>query len=136
VRYAQGGALYTTTYALRTAGDPTQLIAPMRRVLADVGVSIEGDVTVTTGIEYWNRTMKREQMLASLLGVFAFIAVVLCALGIYGLLAYSTTWRTREIGVLRVALGAREPQVVWLILWDALVPMAAGCGRTCGLVAE
>ena len=81
-----------------------------------------------------------EQMLAqqtwpyrvfgSLFAIFAVIALVMSAVGLYAVMAYSVTQRTTEIGV-RMALGAAGPQVSWLILKRGLLQM--GLGLTLGL---
>jgi ABC-type antimicrobial peptide transport system permease subunit len=122
-RYPQGGALYTTTYALKTEGDPALSISAVRKVFAEAGTSVEGDVT--TGIEYRDRTIQRERLLASLLLAFAAAALLLSCLGVYGLIAYTASSRTPEIGV-RATLGARRSQVVRLIMTDSLLPVAIG----------
>jgi putative ABC transport system permease protein len=64
---------------------------------------------------------------ATVLGVFAAIALVMASLGVYGVMAYAASLRTREIGV-RVALGATRSQVVRLIMRDAVIVIAAGLG--------
>jgi ABC-type antimicrobial peptide transport system permease subunit len=95
----------------------------VRRVFAEVGVSVEGDVT--TGVEYRDRTTTRERLLAGLLTILASLALLLSCLGIYGLIVYTTSWRTPEIG-LRIALGAQRAQVVRTVIAEALIPVATG----------
>jgi ABC-type antimicrobial peptide transport system permease subunit len=64
-------------------------------------------------------------LFARLAGFFGFLAVVLVATGLYGMLAYRVSMRTAEIGV-RMAVGDRRGQVVWMILKDSLVLTAVG----------
>jgi ABC-type antimicrobial peptide transport system permease subunit len=59
------------------------------------------------------------------LGGFAILALILAAIGIYGLVAYSVGQRTHEIGI-RMALGAKSPDVLCMILWDGMKMAAIG----------
>lgn len=123
LRYPRGGALYVTTYAVRTAGNPGALVPDMRRVIAAHGLSTVRDVR--TGTDYRDGVMTRERLLSALLAGFATVALFIACLGLYGLLAALVTWRTPEIGV-RVALGATRPSVLWLVLRESMVPVAVG----------
>jgi putative ABC transport system permease protein len=68
-----------------------------------------------------------ERMMATLAAGFGTVALVLAAIGLYGLLAYTVARRTQEIGV-RMALGAERAQVMWLVIRDALRWLAMGVG--------
>jgi predicted permease len=80
---------------------------------------------MTTMDEFLIRQRWPFRVFGTLFAVFAVIALVLAAVGLYAVMAYSVTQRTQEIGV-RMALGARNGQVYWLILRQALVPLATG----------
>lgn len=70
-------------------------------------------------------TLLRERLLAGIGGAFAFLGLLLAAIGLFGLLNYSVTRRTREIGI-RSALGARPVSLVVLVFKDLLIPVGAG----------
>jgi predicted permease len=79
-------------------------------------------------------TLLREKLLAGIGGVFALLGLLLAAIGLFGLLNYSVTRRTKEIGI-RAALGARAPSLVFLVLKDLLLLIAGGlaAGLLCSL---
>jgi ABC-type antimicrobial peptide transport system permease subunit len=69
--------------------------------------------------------MGNEELSSSLTGIFALLALVLAAIGLYGVMSYNVAQRTNEIGV-RLALGAQRPNVLWIILREALLLLSAG----------
>ena len=71
------------------------------------------------------RSLARERFGATILSVFAALALALTALGVYGVLSYTVQQRRREIGI-RMALGASAPQVVRLVMVQGLVPVSIG----------
>jgi predicted permease len=72
-----------------------------------------------------DRSLSNERLVGSLSTVFGLLATLLAMTGLYGVMAYSVTRRTREIG-LRMAMGASVPQVAWLVMRDALTLVAIG----------
>ena len=80
---------------------------------------------VTTLDTLIGNTLLREKLLAGLGGVFALLGLLLAAIGLFGLLNYSVTRRTKEIGI-RAALGARPPSLVYLVLKDMFSMIAGG----------
>jgi predicted permease len=123
LRYPLAGALYVTTYALRTNGDERALLPALRRIIADRGIAPDGDAR--TGIEHRESIVARERVMMLVLVVFAAVSLFISCLGVYGMLAYTVGWRTPEIG-LRMAIGAARPEVLWLIVRESLMPVALG----------
>jgi len=82
---------------------------------------------VQTVEEVLSDSLARQKMAATLLGIFSLIALALAAVGIYGVLAYSITQRTREIGV-RMAVGARREDIVRMVLSQTAAFAVAGIG--------
>ena len=72
-------------------------------------------------------SLSSQRMIASLSTVFGFLATILAAVGLYGLMAYNVVQRTREIGI-RMALGAAQTDVVWMVMRDVLLLVAVGVG--------
>jgi len=117
---------YMPTLHVRTAAPNTAaMIASIRQEFdrVDKGFPVFNIRTMETRIE---DSLAQERMVASLAGAFGVLALMLAAIGLYGLLAYSVARRTREIGI-RMALGASGGSVVWLVAREALSLVAAGC---------
>ena len=77
--------------------------------------------------EQVDRSLNTEHMLATLSGSFGMLALLLSLVGLYGVMSFVVTQRTREIGI-RLALGARRSATIWLVLRDALAMILAGIG--------
>jgi ABC-type antimicrobial peptide transport system permease subunit len=93
---------------------------------------------ITTLEAIVGNTLLRERLLAGIGGAFAFVGLLLAAIGLFGLLNYSVGRRTKEIGI-RVALGARRAQIFALVLKDITAltgaGMVAGLGGTLAILA-
>jgi putative ABC transport system permease protein len=115
--------------ALRTTGDPMALVPDVRALTRGLDRTATLD-SVATLEQLRTGAMKRPRFYAVLVGTFAGIAGALAAVGIYGMLAFAVTERTREIGV-RVALGAEPGEVVRLVMRRGVRP--AGLGIALGI---
>ena len=111
---------------VRTAGNPLAVVPAVRQAIhqSNAGLRVYGVMLQSTKI---NNTLLRERLLALLAGFFAVVAVVLAAIGLYGVLSYSVLRRTKEIGI-RMALGARQFGVVRLVISDVMLVIAIGLG--------
>jgi len=109
---------------IRTTGDPNNIVETIRRIvpLADAAVSV---TDVRTMEDNLNRTLVQERFVATLGGFFGVVALLLAAIGLYGVMSQSVTRRTREIGI-RMALGAESFRVLWMVLRDVLVMVLIG----------
>jgi predicted permease len=112
------------TLAIRTASDPLELTAPVRAVVAQVNPDVPVS-HIQTMQEVVENSMAEPRSTMWLLASFAALALLLSAVGIYGVITYTVTRRVREIGI-RVALGALPFNIRGLILGQSLGQVAVG----------
>jgi predicted permease len=113
-----------TELEIRAAGDPSALAATLRRELAAVDRNLPV-LGVTSLGEQVAASIAAERLIAKLSSAFGLLALLLACIGLYGVLAYSVSRRTSEIGI-RIALGARPGDVRWLVLRESLLLILLG----------
>jgi macrolide transport system ATP-binding/permease protein len=123
------------TLVVRTAGDPLVLAGSLRSEM----LALNKDVpvfSVQTMSELIGGQLAADRMIAVLLSIFGAGALLLAAIGIYGVMAYSAAQRTREIGI-RIALGAERRDILKLIIGQGifLISIGAGLGLALALAA-
>jgi len=118
--------------AVRTERSPAQFIPQLRAVLSSTSPELAGS-TFTTMDQVVDDSYGDQRIAARLLQIFAGSGLLLCVIGLYGLLAYLVTQRTRELGV-RFALGAQKQQVLWLVMRQAGGILLLGSGM--GLITS
>jgi hypothetical protein len=114
-----GGSFY-----VRVRGTPESASQSIRAIVqqADRAMPITYFRTLE---EQVNRSLNTERLLATLLGGFGMLALLLSLVGLYGVMSFAVTQRTREVGI-RMALGATRGGAIWLVLRDAIVMIGAG----------
>jgi predicted permease len=133
------GTVYTPSWSngaearwmeVRFAGDAAPAVAAIRGELRNMDPNVP---LLRSRLlrEYVDGNLSRERLIAWLAGFFGLLAVALAGVGLYGVVAYAATQRTKEIGI-RMALGAEAGDVVRMIVADSLVPVLAGVAAGLG----
>jgi predicted permease len=117
--------------AVRTDQPMREMIPEVRAILKEAAPEL-GGANITTMDQIVEDSYGSQRLAAHLLEIFGGAALLLCVAGLYGLLAYVVTQRTREMGV-RIALGASRGNLQWLILRQAATMLVAGVAVGSGL---
>jgi predicted permease len=115
---------FESTILLRTTGDPAQVIGELRAAVAriDPNLPILHVVTIHEAVDSF---MTHDQLISRLTGIFSLLALILAAIGLYGVMSYNVVRRTSEIGI-RLALGAQSNTVLWMVLRESLILLGIG----------
>jgi putative ABC transport system permease protein len=123
--------VFLLSVVLRTAADPHQETAALRSAVAEIDPN-QPLVKVRTMEENMASTAAQPRFRTWLIGIFAALALALAGIGVYGVMSYTVTQRTNEIGI-RVTLGAQPGDVFRIVVGEGLRLALIGVG--CGLIA-
>ena len=119
---------------LRTASDPSSTIGELRNAVASLDPNLP-ILQVRTMQEHMEMFVSEEKLVSRLTAIFAMLAVLLAAIGLYGVMSFNVARRGNEIGI-RIALGATSNGVQWMVLRESLaaglvvgVPIAVAAAR-------
>jgi predicted permease len=109
-------AVRNSFVVLRTSTDPESVIAEIRRALREIDPLLP-IAQVRTMEDIVGESVSQRRFNTALLALFAFVAGALAVVGIYGVMSYTATQRTREVGI-RIALGAKQSDITRLVTWS------------------
>jgi predicted permease len=109
---------------MRTASDPARIEAEASHLIASVATLLPATSVVPLRNQVQNR-FHQDRTVAGVSSAFGGLALILASIGLYGTMAYRVSRRTREIGI-RLALGAEPPGVLWLVMKESALLIAAG----------
>lgn len=115
---------YANTILLRTAGDPAKTVADLSNAVASVNPNLPL-LRVTTIQDQVSSLISNDELISRLTTLFSVLALLLAAIGLYGVMSYNVVQRTSEIGV-RIALGAQLQAVLWMVLKESLILLLIG----------
>ena len=120
-------------YEIRTYADPQAVTAALRQVVQEADLTLP-PIKVHTMSELVDDSLQSDRFIEQLAGAFSLLALLLAAIGLYGLMAYTVSRRTRDIGI-RLALGAEPGNVLWRVLRETLTLVLIGItiGVPCAL---
>lgn len=131
IPYTQQTGIPSLTFAIKTGSNAQAIYPEFRAALRQIAPGVPIELTKTMQ-EQVNESVGSERLMASLSIFFGTLALLLTSIGLYGTLAYTVTRRTGEIGI-RMALGARGREVVWLVLRGTIG--LVGLGTAVGIAA-
>ena len=117
-------SLNSATFEVRMTGDPTSHIAAIREAVRDIESNLPLN-NIKTQVEQADQSLSQERLFAKLLSLFGLLAQQLASIGLYGVMAYSVSQRTHEIGI-RMALGAKPGDVLRMILRQGMTLVLIG----------
>ena len=120
----QQNPIGSMAFEVRTAGDPSKAIASVREAVRQVDPNVPL-MRVSTQMEQIEQRISQEKVFAQAYALFGGLALVVASIGLFGLMSYSVTRRTNEIGI-RMALGAERHNVVRMIMGESLVLVVIG----------
>ena len=118
------GAINVMTFEVRTTGDPKAYVGAIRQAVRDIEPNLPLN-NIKTQIEQADETLSMERLFAKLMSLFGLLAQQLASIGLYGVLAYSVSRRTHEIGI-RMALGANRSRMLTMILRQGMTLTVIG----------
>jgi putative ABC transport system permease protein len=129
---ALGNRVLPSSWAIRTSGNPASLArAAQQEVLrVDPDIAVARVMTMDRIV---GKSIARQNFMMVLMGAFGGIALLLAAIGIYGVMSYAVEQRTNEMGI-RIALGAGAGQLLRMVIWNGLV--LAGIGVALGVTVS
>jgi len=122
--FQSNDAYHANVLAVRTVGDPIGMAGVLRQEVKAIAknLPIENVKSLSQQVQ---ETLIPERVVAMLASLFGLLALMLTCVGLYGLVAYGATRRVNEIGI-RMALGARQQDVLWMVLKETLVVVLIG----------